>query len=389
MRVLLYTFSFPPKVDGVVSRVLNTVKWLHRDGHDVRIATCQDPVASPGWVREAGIQIDHWAGVRLPAYRAQWIGNPINPRLWLQVRRSLASFRPEVVHLIGPDPGHYAIVAMCARAQLPVFFSYHTDVMSYARAFGVPPRLVYWLESGYRWRWIDRIVTTSEPFRHSLVAEHRIPCHGVWPPGVDTDLFHPREPDPELRSVLTRGAKNRFLFLYVGRFSKEKDLPFLIRLMAAIPQATLALIGEGPDTSWQRELPGHFFQSGGFWSAEKVARAYSCADAFITASCTETCGFSVLEATASGLPVIAPAAQGLLSTVVDEQTGLLFAPHDKRDARRQVDRLVHDEPLRARLRQGALAARAALSWPAATRWLVDQYTQIIGARAAARGNRAP
>lgn len=381
MRVLFYTFSFPPKVDGVISRVLNTLVHLHAEGHVLRVATPQQPRRIPDWMPRAGIAIDHWAGLRLPMYPEQWMGNPINPRAVFQIVRSLREFRPDIVHLVGPDPIHWAVVAVCNLLRIPTVVSYHTDVMSYAARYGVPRWAVRGLQAGYGWSWIDRVIATSPSFRQRLLDDHRIRCDAVWPAGVDTSIFYPRAADPALRVRLTGGRPERFLFLYAGRFSREKDLTTLLRIFEPFTEAALALIGGGPDQSFRsQKLGDRLYVSEGFWSQAELARAYASADAFITASCSETLGFSVLEAMASGRPIIAPAAQGLTDLVQHEQRGLLFAPGDIADAQRQITRLIADPALHTRLCEQALAHAGTLSWPSATRWLSALYREVLTAR---------
>lgn len=383
MRILLYTFSFPPKVDGVTARVLNTLRYLIRRGHTLRVATPQHPVRIPDWMTEAGVQVDPWAGVRMPMYREQWMGNPLDPRAWAHGARSLRGFRPDVVHLVGPDPGHWAATALCYVLRIPVVVSYHTDMMSYAQQYRIPIRMLRRLQSGYGWSWIERVITTSPSFRRKLLSEHRIRCDAVWPPGVDGDIFKPRSVDPALRSRLTKGKPERFLFIYAGRFSKEKALQGMLRILEPFEDVAVALIGSGPDQRFRRHnLGDRVYVSDGFWSQHEVARAHACADAFITASCTETCGFSVLEAMACGLPVVAPAAQGLVDLVRDGDQGLLFAPGDVEDARQKVQRLLSDRALQQHLREQARSHAAQLTWESATRWLESLYLEMLRERGA-------
>lgn len=390
MRILFYTFSFPPKVDGVTARVLNTLRHLIRSGHTLRVATPQQPVQVPDWMTAAGIEVDRWPGVRMPMYREQWMGNPLDPRAWVQMVRSLRGFRPDVVHLVGPDPGHWATTLICSALRIPIVVSYHTDMMSYARQYRIPIRALRFLQSGYGWSWLDRVITTSPSFQNKLLSEHHIRCDAVWPPGVDGDIFQPRSVDPVLRAQLTGGKPERFLFIYAGRFSKEKDLEGMLRILEPFEDVAVALIGSGPDQGFRRHLKGNrVYVSDGFWPQLAVARAHACADAFITASCTETCGFSVLEAMACGLPIVAPAAQGLVDLIRDGEQGLLFAPGDVEDARRKVQRLLSDRTLQRHLREQARSHAASLTWESATRWLESLYREILHARGAAVPGRIP
>lgn len=130
--------------------------------------------------------------------------------------------------------------------------------------------------------------------------------------GVDTELFHPQAADPEMRARLTAGQPERPLLLYVGRLSAEKEVGRIRVLLEQIPQARLAIVGDGPERgSLEQHFAGYDVVFTGYLQGQDLAAAFASADLFVFPSRTETLGLVLLEAMAAGCPVIAPAAAAL------------------------------------------------------------------------------
>src|SRR5207253_4845654 len=123
----------------------------------------------------------------------------------------------------------------------------------------------------------------------------------LWPPAVDSDLFHPRRQSEAMRTRLLGGRSDRRLLLTVSRLAPEKNVGFLAEVLKAIPDACLAIVGDGPARAdLERRFQGTDARFVGYLKGEQLAAAYASADAFIYASETETMGNVVLEAMACG-----------------------------------------------------------------------------------------
>lgn len=188
-----------------------------------------------------------------------------------------------------------------------------------------------------------------------LAAEAREHLGGatieVLPNGVDVNRYRPVSPE-EKKALRARLGWTGTVFLYTGRLSWEKRLPWFSKIWSEATkgrEATLVLVGEGPEAVPQdgrvRVLP----------PVDDAAGLYAAADAFVLPSVSEGLSNSLLEAMASGLPVIASAVGGTAETLVDGDTGLLFARDDERAAAACVRRLLDEPELAARL--GAAARR--------------------------------
>jgi len=367
MRIALFTEVFPPKIDGITTRLAATLPELVKLGHEVT-------VFAPG----AAGDLERVRVVRVPAlpfppYPGLAAALP-DPRI---VAR-LAWLRPHVVHAVGPVClGVWG--ALAARALgLPLVASFHTDLVRYLAGY----RLGF--ARGALQRWLgavhglaDANLCPSSATRHQLMEEG-VARVGIWRGGVDSERFHPERRSFDMRARLTEGRPDLPLLLYVGRLAREKSIESLAWVMDELPEARLALVGDGPDRGRLervfRKLPVHF---AGFLSGDELACAYASADVFVMPSTTETLGFVALEAMASGLPVVAADAGGLRDVVRHGENGLLYDPKQRKGALAPIQRLLASRGLRLELaRMGRKTAENA-SWEAETRRLVAAYELAI------------
>ena len=178
--------------------------------------------------------------------------------------------------------------------------------------------------------------------------------------------------------------------LYCGRLTREKGADLLADAFLAArdrdPRLHLCLAGGGPEEDALRDRLGEHATFLGWLEGDALARAYASADLFLFASRTDTFGQVLLEAQASGLPVVAVAEGGPCSIVEDGVTGRLCPPDAQALARAVLD-LAGSPLLRERLAQRALDAVRERTWERALTRLADGYRRALGERAAARARR--
>ncbi|HEX5117564.1 MAG TPA: glycosyltransferase family 1 protein [Pseudonocardiaceae bacterium] len=363
MRIAFVTETWLPSTDGVVTRVASTVRQLRAAGHEVLIV-------APG---PAEAEFDG-ADVRcVPAAGLSWVyggkrwGLPL-PR----VGRYLRDFQPDVVHVVNPVLMGIAAVAACRRAGFPLVASYHTNVARYAAYYhlGWLAPVVWWLLRRLHGRAAVNLATstaTCDELRAQGIGRVRL-----WPKGVDLDLFSPRPAG-------TREPGRPPVALYVGRLAAEKGLDLLGSLAVPDRGVRLVLVGDGPARSELTERFGvHTVTFTGLLHGAALADAYRSADAFVFPSTTETLGLVMIEALASGLPVIAvdsPASREILSGCAAAR---LF-PAEYADRLPELVREVRDDNVTGTLSRLARREAEQWGWPAATESLLSCYREVIAA----------
>jgi phosphatidylinositol alpha 1,6-mannosyltransferase len=373
MRIAIITESFPPDVNGVAHCVVRVAEHLARKGHHPLVIAPES--GRPAADGQFPFPVERVPSVPLPGYPTFRLGLP-TPK----TRRAIAAHRAEVVHLASPVAlGAWG--TRVARAEhLPTVAVYQTDLPSYARDYHLGRAT-----EAFAWRWLRDIHNaagrTLAPSR-STAAD--LDSHGLervwrWGRGVDTERFHPGLRDERLRAEIAPGGE--VIVGYVGRLAVEKRVD-LLAAVAAQPGVKLAVTGGGPmEEELRAALPTAAFL--GLRHGADLARIYASLDVFVHTGPHETFGQTIQEASASGLPVIAPAAGGPLDLIDEGVTGHLFRPGDARALAGVVAALAADPARRGQL--GAAARRRVLSrsWSALTDELLGHYEAVIDSSAVA------
>ena len=211
--------------------------------------------------------------------------------------------------------------------------SFHTDLAAYATMLSGSPALGTLMRGFLRWPYgrCGRVLVPSESTRRLLVGANSDPGRiDNWVRGVDCDAFSPDRRSRQLREEW--GVDDhRPAILYVGRVSREKGLDLLpalqVRLHALGVDHRFVIAGDGPMLGELRAgLEDAVFT--GALSRPEVARAFGSADVFVFPSRTDTAGNMVLEAQASGLPVLVSDAGGPKENMVPGQTGIVVSGTD-------------------------------------------------------------
>jgi glycosyltransferase involved in cell wall biosynthesis len=191
----------------------------------------------------------------------------------------------------------------------------------------------------------------------------------VWGRGVDLALFSPDQRSGQVRAQL--GVNNAFTFVYVGRLAPEKSVDIVLRAFARLTETVgrdvvrLVVAGSGPEEIALRErAPRGTVFIGTLDRCRELPALYASADAFVFASETETLGLVVLEAMASGLPVIAVPGGGVADHLRDGENGIATPPRDVEAMAQAMHRLATTAGMRERLSDGALRTARALGWDA-------------------------
>jgi glycosyltransferase involved in cell wall biosynthesis/predicted metal-dependent phosphoesterase TrpH len=323
------------------------------------------------------------AEVDVPFYAGLRVGVPSVPEL----TETLSSPAYDLVHVASPGPAGVGAMAIARIAGTPLVGSYHTELAAYAAIRSGDPRL----EAGARaalslfYGQCSVVLSPSPSADQSLVGlgieRDRI---ANWTRGVDLALYDPALSDPD-------AYPGEVKVLYAGRLTREKGADLLadafLRAHERDPRLHLLLAGGGPEENALRDRLGEHATFLGWLGREELARAYASADVFLFCSRTDTYGQVILEAQASGLPVVAVAEGGPLSLISDGHTGWLCPP-DAESLAGAVAQLAASPFLRERISRAALASVQGRTWEAAMGQLAAGYELALGGTDRF-GSRAP
>jgi glycosyltransferase involved in cell wall biosynthesis len=378
MRVAIITENFLPKLDGVTRTLARLLEHLQEQGHQALLLG-----PDSGMDYYAGAEVVGTAGLPLPFYPELKV-NLFRP---LFMRR-LREFQPDIIHLVDPVALGAAGLAAARLLNIPPVSSYHTNLAVYCSHFGFPlltqPMLSYN-------RFLHNQCTLT--FCPSLSTAAKLRAQGfshvrLWPRGVDTSLFYPGRRNTSVRhSWLGSDCwQDVSVILYVGRVSWEKNLRLLVQAYRRMDHrhCRLVIVGDGPArVEMEQELAGVPVIYTGYLKGEALAEAYASADIFAFPSTTETFGQVVLEAMASGLPVVGLLSEGVCDLVISERTGYLLDARYMAEAeaialyQANLSKLVEAQLQRREMGLLALCEARKYSWREAMTCLVQGYQEVI------------
>ena len=264
------------------------------------------------------------------------------------------------IHSATPGPLGLVGLAIARILKLPLVGTYHTAIPQYAQYLTEDAGVADIVWSYILWYYdqMDFVYVPSASTAKELTAKGiNSDKIRMFPRGVDTEFFHPSHGNGSLDSLCPK--ENGWRLLYVGRVSKEKNLPLLVNVFKSLLQSTdnvnLVIVGDGPyREEMQQELEGTPAVFTGYLEGEKLASAFASCNLFVFPSTTDTFGNVVLEAQASGLPVIVTDCGGPQENLIRGETGLV-AKGDDEESFLEGIRYILDRP--EKMKQMGRAAR--------------------------------
>jgi glycosyltransferase involved in cell wall biosynthesis/predicted metal-dependent phosphoesterase TrpH len=306
----------------------------------------------------------------IPFYRGLTVGVPS----LLAVVDALAGGGYDLLHVVSPGPAGVAALLTGRALGLPVAGSYHTELAAYAALRSGDAMLA----AGMRMALATFYGQCDVVLSPSNAADTRLHELGIdsgrvgrWDRGVDLERFSPGRRAP---------GDGRVNVLYAGRLTREKGADLLadsfLAARARDPRLHLLLAGGGPEEDALRARLGPSATFLGWLAGDELAAAYASADLFLFCSQTDTFGQVILEAQASGLPVVAVAAGGPAELVEDGRSGVL-CPARVDDLAGAVVSLAGSRASRELLVRGGLAAVADRSWEASLAQLAAGWHRAL------------
>jgi glycosyltransferase involved in cell wall biosynthesis/predicted metal-dependent phosphoesterase TrpH len=364
----------PPRValiaDGVggmhgVTHTLDEIRERGVPGFDVEVV---------GTDHNVDRRLPAVPDIDLPFYEGLKLGVPS----LTAISETLADGRYDLVHLCAPGPAGIGAALVAGVMGLPTLASYHTELAAYAKLRAGGQRL----EGAMRMLLALFYGRANQVLSPSRAADLSLEQLGVpperrsrWERGVDLARFSP--------SMRVEGwLPGELNVLYAGRLSVEKGVDLLadafLAARARDPRLHLVVAGGGPDEARLRMRVGEAATFLGWLDGDDLARAYASSDMFLFASSTDTFGQVILEAQASGLPVVAVGEGGPAELVHNGRTGLLRPP-DADSLALALLELSGNPARRGRLGTEAIEASELRGWDRSLAQLAAGYTQVLAA----------
>ena len=347
VRVAHFTDTFYD-VNGVAQTLQQQVATALKNDKHLTVITCHDEHHTPA----DGVRNFKPVGVyEIPEYPEQKVYYPP----FLEMLNYC--YEAGITHIQSATPGPIGLTALAIAniLKLPINGTYHTAFPQYAQYLTGDAMIeeLTWRYMLWYYDHMDQIYVSSKSSADELTGKGIRPEKiRLIPRGIDTEAFHPAKRNGLMKKRY--GITEPVKILYVGRVSREKRLPVLAeaykRLSRVSGDVHLVVVGDGPYFEEMRQvLAGYPCTFTGYLSGDELARTYAAGDVFVFPSTTDTFGNVVLEAQASGLPVIVTDQGGPSENMVADDTGLVVKGDDPNMLFDAMRKLAFDGELRARM----------------------------------------
>lgn len=370
MNIAMFTDSYLPNTDGVVSSILAYKKGLEAEGHRMFVFAPDSEMAKkePGVYRFAAVPFPPY-----PEYRAA-----ILPYVSSKVAKKNDL---SVIHCKAMATMGLSAIAFSARTKLPAMASLETMIPEGAH-YIIKGKSAESIGRKIGWaylRWFYhrfKLVTAPSKHTQAMLSENKIESE-VLPSPIDTDRFIPNKKGAAVKKTL--GISGKKVVASVGRVVQEKNYSFLLRVARHMPDDTVFMVvGKGPyldalkQEAWKAGVSGKFVFTG-FVPDETLVDHYNAADVFVFPSKFETQGLTQLEAMSCGKPAVVLEDTPMEEVIAEGKNGFTFSEDEKACAETILKCLEKKDALSEGARKTALEH----SIPECTKRLLGCYRQLL------------
>lgn len=365
MNIGIFTDTYSPQVNGVVSSILTLEKELRKQGHNVYVFTISHPEAT-----EKSNFVYRIASLPFIFLKDQRVGILYSNKLVRKIKR----LRLDIV--LSQTEFSLGIFAklVSKRFSIPIVHTYHTmyeEYMHYiSKGIEFSPKIARKYSKSFC-NGVDGVIAPT------IKTERLLKSYGVKtqmrviPTGIDFSPLeknnYSHEETDTLKQVFNI-PQNDPVILFIGRVAKEKSIDVVIRAMSLLllktPNAKFVIVGDGPERLALEELATHLnirssiiFTGMQPWST--IGKFYQLGDIFVSASVTETQGLTFAEAMAASLPVVAKEDESIAGLIRDHYNGRLF--HSPEELAVILEELIASPEIRETLAVNALHSIKPLS----------------------------
>lgn len=359
MRIGIFSDTYTPYISGLVTSEVMLKKALEKMGHEVYVITANLETFHYEYDEKEKV-------LRIPGIPTGIYDSRLTSIYPIKAINKIKSWKLEVIH----SQTEFAIGSFARlfakQFNIPIVHTYHTMYEDYVHYITKghfnksSKKIVEYLTKFYCDKTITELIVPTKKaydlFKEKYNVQRNI---HIIPTGIEIDRFYKENINNKKLSELKRKyniKKNDFTLIFVGRIAEEKNVPFIIDVMANLKNknAKLIIIGDGPDKEkyekYANEKTDNVIFTGKVpW--EEVPIYYSLGSVFISASKTETQGLTIIEAMASSLPALCIDDESFSGTVIGDLNGYLFK--DKEECQRQIELLINDRKKLDYLSNGA------------------------------------
>lgn len=335
MRVGIFTDTYSPQINGVVTSIRLMEKMLRKNGHDPFVFT----VSHPNAPTDEPDNIIRVKSLQFYGNREHRIGLMFSPIALRKARK----LEIDLVHSHAPfSLGIFGHIT-ARRLRIPEVHTYHTmleDYTHYVKLRQLHPDLIARKYSRVFCNMVNGIIVPTEKVKNKLVSYGVSKPIYLLPTGIELDMFSERISATERTALRTQFhlAEDDFVIAFIGRIAKEKSIEKLICYHRSVirenPRSKLLIVGPGDHLDAlkslvkQLGLESHIIFTGG-QDYRRLPAFYQMSDCFAIASTSETQGLVVVEAMASGLPVVAVDDDSFYPMVDQGKNGFLFKSEEE------------------------------------------------------------
>ena len=355
MRVGLFTDTYPPYINGVSTSTLMLKRALEHDGHQVYVVTVNMENMKMEYQEKEHV-------LRMPGIPTGIYDYRLTEPYSIKATKKIKDWKLDVIHTQTEfGVGTFARI-IAKQYNIPLVHTYHTMYEDYVGYITkgyfdkVSKKLVEYLTKFYCDKTVTELIVptrkTYELFKEKYCFDRNV---HIIPTGIELDRFY----DDNISKDKVAKIKDRwgisnedFIVTYVGRLGYEKSIDFLIECQAHIvkkhPHCKLVIVGDGPDLPrFERQVEKLKIKENVIFTGkvpwEEVPLYYHVGNIFATASKTETQGLTVIEAMASGKPVVCVDDESFRNVVVDGLDGYLFK--NKREYKKRLEEFIQNKQL--------------------------------------------
>lgn len=381
MNIGIFTDTYLPQVNGVVSSIVTLENQLRKQGHNVSIFTISHPKAedqSPDIYRLPSMPFvflkDHRVGLIYSSKVVRKI-----KKLKLDIILSQTEF----------SLGFFARL-VSKKLHIPIVHTYHTMYEEYMHYISKGVEFSPELARKYSKKFCNHVSGVVAPTQKTkdLLRSYGVTTPiKVIPSGID---FSPFKCDNYTTDEITYLKQDLGVpidapvILFVGRVAKEKSIDLIIealpKVLEKVPNAVFLIIGDGPETINLKKLATNLSVSNttifaGLKPWKDIGKYYQLGDVFVSASVSETQGLTFAEAMAASLPVVAKVDESVQGLVIDDYNGKLFETTD--ELAHALCKVIESESFRQMLAKNALTSVAPLSDELFGENAIQYYHEIL------------